>query len=114
WVVTSRFAGDTPGSSTVTVSVSSPSTTSTRGIQLPATFPPSSRSSRLSNRRLISLWIRATSSMEPMPFVIGRPSFPRVHEIAQLRHELLDVLELPVDRGEADVGDLVQFLQAIH
>src|SRR5262245_43966390 len=31
-----------------------------------------------------------------------------------LVHELRDVLELPIDRGEADVGHLVELLQMLH
>src|SRR5213593_2110950 len=35
-------------------------------------------------------------------------------EALDLLDELADVLELPVDRGEADVGDRVQALQMVH
>ena len=36
----------------------------------------------------------------------------RVQQILQLAHELADVAEMTVHRGEPDVGDRVQFLQA--
>src|SRR6185436_18379728 len=106
-----RLAAATPGSSTVTVSASSLSTICAIGIQLPLSLAPAFRSSRLSKRRLISLWILASSSMDPSPFVIVGPSLPRFDQIAELRHELLDVLELPVNRREAHVGDLVELLE---
>src|ERR1043166_6792873 len=38
----------------------------------------------------------------------------RAHQRLQLLHELGHVLELQVDRSEADVGDLFEFLQAAH
>src|ERR1043165_681860 len=38
----------------------------------------------------------------------------RAHQRLQLLHELSHVLELQIDGGEADVGDLVEFLQAAH
>src|SRR5438094_6120609 len=42
------------------------------------------------------------------------PSFLRVQEIFELVRKLVDVAEMPVDRREADVGDLVELLQLLH
>ena len=35
-------------------------------------------------------------------------------EIFEFGHELLDVFEIHVDAGEADVGDLIEFFEAMH
>ena len=35
-------------------------------------------------------------------------------DLVELAHEAVDVLELPVDRGKADIGDFVERLQALH
>ena len=43
----------------------------------------------------------------------GRSALLR-QKLVQLRHEGADVLELAVDRGEADIGHLVHLTQAIH
>src|SRR5262245_49230061 len=37
-----------------------------------------------------------------------------LQQALHLVHELVDVLELPVDGGEAHVGDLVELLQVLH
>ena len=41
-------------------------------------------------------------------------SFFRVQQILQLGHELADVAEMPVDRCEPHVGNLVELLQLLH
>ena len=64
--VSPRSEAETPGSSTQTTSSSGPSLISELGIQARLASPgepPSS--SRLSKSLLISLWIRAISSIEP-------------------------------------------------
>src|SRR5436190_10604815 len=42
------------------------------------------------------------------------PSLFCVQQILQFRHELADVAEVPVDRRETDVRDLVEMLQLFH
>ena len=37
-----------------------------------------------------------------------------LQQLSELAHEAVDVLELAVDLGKADVGDLVEGLEALH
>src|SRR4029453_2325968 len=111
----SRSFRATPGSSTNSVSVSLPSRMSVFGTNTCSPPSPICLSSfRLSKSLLVSLWIRAISSVGPIVFCISDPRLLALHQAAQLVHELVDVVELPVDRREPHVSDLVQLAQAIH
>src|SRR5687768_15231835 len=44
----------------------------------------------------------------------GTILFFRVQQILELRHELANVAEMPVDGGEANVGNFVELLELLH
>src|SRR3990172_7623517 len=46
-------------------------------------------------------------SLQPLRFLLAQ-------DVLELGHELVDVLERPVYRGEADVGDLVEQVEPVH